>query len=365
MFLEIRNLVRRPHRTLLTLCGIGVGAASYMSLVAVGSGLLHEFQQTVSLLGSDLVVQQGTAASVWVSRLSSEETAALRALPHVSRVTEVVVSSTRFLGQKFFVVFGLDPGGSLFDRCRLHSGRWFVAGAGEMMIGDQAARVIGLDAGDRIEARGQRFLVAGVYETGRSLLDGAAIMDLKASREMFDYGDNVTLAFVDVSPSGQIENVLTEISTQLPSLAADRSDMWVSTYEQYMVVQRFTRGLAILALLVTALWVSNTLHITFSERRSELAVLRAIGWRAWRIASAAFGEAFALSVMGGALGIPLAWLIVRALARLDEGSIYATQLTLGVVLEGVLVSVVVGMLGAILPIIRVLRIPPAQSLRAL
>ncbi len=365
MFLEIRNIVRRPYRTVLTLFGIGVGTAAYITFVAVGSGLLEEFQDTVSMLGSDLAVQQGTAASVWVSRIESQDLQVLRALPDVAGVTEVVVSSTRFLGQKYFIVFGLDPDGSLFDRCRLHSGRWFTANRREMMIGHRAARAIGLEAGDRIEARGRRFLISGVYETGRSLLDGAAIMDLDAARRMFKYGDAVNLAFVDVGDSRKIDEVIARIEADLPHLAVDRSDMWVSTYEQYMVVKRFTRSLALLALLVTAFWVSNTLHVTFNERRHELAILRAIGWRTRRIASSVLVETLILSVGGGFLGIILAWGVVHLLVGMEGVTVYATRLAPAALFEGFCVAVVAGIVGAVVPLGKVLRIRAAEALRAL
>ena len=364
VFLALRNLIRRPRRSVLTLAGISVGTAAYISLVAVGSGLLRQFQDTVSLLGSDIVVQQRSAASVWVSRLSSKQVDALKTVPGVARVTPVVVSSTRFLGQKFFVVLGLDPDASLFERCRLVDGQWYESGVNEMMIGHQAAQAIDLAAGDRIEARNEEFLIAGVYDTGRSLLDGAAVMDLAAARRMFDHGDNTTLAFVDVKRPDRIEEVIEEIRQQLPDLAANRSDMWISTYEQYMIVRRFTRSLAALALLVTILWISNTLHITFSERRRELAVLRAIGWRPRQIAATAFYEMFLLSSLGGVVGIILARCMVGGLANLDQNGIYGTQLTSQLAVEGISVALAAGLIGGLLPVLRVLHVRAAESLRA-
>ena len=141
MFLESRNLLRRPRRTLLTLIGVTAGAAGYMTLLAAGAGLFSEFQDAISLLGSDLVVQEADAATAWTSRIVPADVENLRALPNVQRVTEVVLAATKFLGQKYFIVFGLDPDSSILSKGRIIEGRTHRANGAEMMVGRRAAGV--------------------------------------------------------------------------------------------------------------------------------------------------------------------------------------------------------------------------------
>lgn len=363
MFLEVKSLLRRPRRTLLTLAGVMLGAATYMSLLAAAGGLFGEFQDAVALLDSDLIVQDATAATAWSSRIAAADVAALRSVPGVRSVTEVVVAATRFLNQDYFIIFGLAPGSSVLAQGLVRDGRTFRQDHGEMMVGSRAARVVGLEVGDEVEARGRRFLVTGVYETGRSILDGAAVLDLAAARRLFSYGTNSTVVFVDVATPERIEEAAAAITATFPHLEAARSDMWVSTYAQFQVVRRFARGLGLLALFVTALWVATTLHTIVLERTSELALLRAVGWTKSRVAFLVLREALALSVLGGVLALPCAGLMVAILRRLGATGIISATLTAEIAAEGVVVAIVAGAAGCVAPLLRATQLPPHQGLR--
>lgn len=364
MFLEVMGLLRRPRRTALTLAGVVVGAAAYMSLLAAGSGLFGEFQDAVALLDSDLIVQDATAATAWTSRITAADVAALRRVTGVRQVTEVVVAATRFLDQSYFIIFGLDPNSSFLSESLIREGRAHRPDGGEMMVGSRAARVVGLEVGDEVEARGGRFVVTGVYETGRSILDGAAVLDLTSARRIFSYGTDSTVVFVDVARPAEIERAAAAVKATLPHLEAARSDMWVSTYAQFQVIQRFTRGLGLLALFVTTLWVATTLHTVVLERRAELALLRAVGWTRPRVAFLVLGEGVVLSVLGGMLALPCAALIVAILRRLGAAGIVSATLTPEIAAEGVVVAIVAGTAGCVAPLLRAARLSPQQSLRA-
>jgi len=275
-----------------------------------------------------------------------------------------VVAATRFLDQKYFIVLGLDPESSILATIRIIDGRPYRAKGAEMMIGSHAANAVGVTTGDRVNVRGREFLISGVYETNQSILDGAAVMNLRAARTVFSYDGDTTVVFIDVQDPAEIDDVSTVISDTLPHLEASRSDIWVSTYEQFLVVQRFTRGLGVCALFITALWVSNTLQVTILERQSELALLRAVGWPKGRIAALVMREGLALSAVGGVVGVPVAALTVAALRHLGAAGIMSARLSPAIVAEGVAVAVLAGVIGCVPPLVRALRLPPLEALRA-
>jgi putative ABC transport system permease protein len=364
VFLESRNLLRRPRRTLLTLVGIAIGSATYMALLAAGTGLFAEFQDAVSFLESDLLVQQASAATAWTSRVTPEDVDTLRSMAGVRRATEIVVAASRSLGQQHLIVFGLDPEDPVLARGWIVNGRPARAIGDEMLVGRRVAEAVGLNPGDRIEVRGRQFVISGVFETRRFILDGAAVMGLEAARSLFSYGADSTVVAVDVEDPHEIDHVVERISSTLPHLTASRSELWVSSYEQFVVVRRFVRGLGMLALVVTALWVSNTLSVTITERQRELAVLRALGWEKRLIATLVAGESLAVSVAGGVIGIPTAGLLVTALRHLGEAGIVSARLSPTILAEGVAVAVIAGMIGCLPPLVRALRVPALEALRA-
>lgn len=88
------------------------------------------------------------------------------------------------------------------------------------------------------------------------------------------------------------------------------------------------------------------------------------------MASLVLNEGFFLGLLGGLAGIPLAKVLLITAPLVDVGGYAASGLVSsvlppGVVLEGLLVSVLAGGIGSLIPLIRVLRLQPAEVLRSL
>jgi putative ABC transport system permease protein len=240
----------------------------------------------------------------------------------------------------------------------------------EMLVGTLAAERFQLGAGHIIETRRLRFEVAGVYRTGRAVLDSGAVVDLPVAQRLFNSDDGANLVFLDLEPGTDASSLLAEIGARHPEVEPHLTSEWVESYGQIAVVETFARFLALIALLIAALGVSNVLHISVSERTSELAILRAIGWSRWRVARLVLLEGVAVSLAGGLIGLPLAALALAAVGSIDLGG-YTTAglipltLSLATAAEGVAVSTAAGALGSLAPLVRALRLQPAQALRSL
>ena len=75
--------------------------------------------------------------------------------------------------------------------------------------------------------------------------------------------------------------------------------------------------IVVIALIVGAISVANTMAMSIMERQAELGLLSTVGWSPVRVASLILGEGVAVSVLGAALGLLLgvigAGLLVSAL----------------------------------------------------
>ena len=372
MLITLRNLVRRRRRTLLTVAGVALGAATYMTLLAAGRGLQTQFSEAAKILGAEIVVQQQGTATPWNSVVTPEVADRLASHPGVTGVSRMVLGKTRFLDSNYFLVFGADAGDPMLSRLTIVDGAPMQPDAetAQMLVGSIAARRFNLAARHLIETRNLRFEVAGVYQSGRAVLDSGAIVDLPVAQKMFNAGVGSNLVFVDLEAARDPEATADEINQRLPEVEAHLTSEWVESYGQVAVIRTFARFLALIALVIAMLGVSNVLHITVSERTTELAILRAIGWSRWRVASLVMLEGAALSFIGGLCGVPLAAAVLFAVGSIDFGG-YTTAgliplaLPLGAALEGVVVCALAGALGSLTPLIRALRLQPAQALRSL
>ena len=129
------------------------------------------------------------------------------------------------------------------------------------------------------------------------------------------------------------------------------------------VIGQFVERLGIVALLITALGICSILTINVTERTLEMGVLRAIGWKRWKLAAIVLGEGTMLALVGAVLGIPLAKLVVLSLPMLEALGLVSDAIPLIACGKGVVLTVLAGALGSIPALAQVLRLEPAVALR--
>lgn len=364
----LRGTRRRRRRTLLTISGVSLAAALYMILVASADGFLAQFRGLVAVFASQIVVQQESATSPWSSLLSSEQVAAVSRVEGIGAISRIALGKTRLRETSYFLVFGLDPGETILGRLPLVQGRSVGGGPDEIMLGERAAARLGVEVGQRIDVRRRVLSIVGVYRSGNAILDSGAVIELQTVQELFNLRDRVHLLFLLVEDQHDRERILESAVRDLPRMEAATAESWVDIYGQMSVVEYFARFLALVALLVAAMGVANSMHVNVSEQYRELAILKALGWSRWRIARLVLIEGLLLAGVGGLAAMPLAAGILHVITDVRFEPFNSSGLvpfTLGMVtaIEGWVVAVLAGMAGTITPLIRVLRIETGRVLR--
>lgn len=120
----------------------------------------------------------------------------------------------------------------------------------------------------------------------------------------------------------------------------------------------FTNAIMGAVLFTLAFLTGNTLRQSLHERIPEFAVLKAVGFEDWSILNLAFAEALLLYIPPAALGLALAYL-AAPLAKKEIGTIVVSP---AVAAAGLLCAVLLALIGAALPALRVSRMSVAASL---
>ncbi len=126
----------------------------------------------------------------------------------------------------------------------------------------------------------------------------------------------------------------------------------------------------------TLLLVSvSTMSMAIRERFRELAILKAIGFRRREIATFILAESFALSALGGAVGIGGAWAFWTKMELLSFGHLTLQKLTHGfmpyfdvtprIMATGAIVAATLGILAAIMPSLTMARTSVVEGLKTL
>ena len=129
------------------------------------------------------------------------------------------------------------------------------------------------------------------------------------------------------------------------------------------VINKAAITIAVLALLLGAVVVVNTMALSVIERRQLFGLLAVVGWSRVRVAGLILGEAIAVSLFGAAAGLALgavaSEIVVRALAA---GTFVSPAVTTWVLARGLLVGLALGVIGALFSVWRVMRGPTLRAI---
>ena len=357
------NVRRRRARTLLTAAGIAVGVAAVVALLALSAGLNRAAGDLVHLGRGDFGVFQRDASDPTASVLPLSLLRRLKRQPGVARVTPiqlVVGAVPRVPGA---IVFGLDQTGFAARQLVLTAGHRAMPGQG--LVGDLLARELHLRAGGDVRLGRRHFRVAGIYHSGVTYEDAGAVTTLSDAQALAGRSpDEVTTFAVKIVPQTPVTTAAHELARAFPDLSViSNPGEAVRAGANTIVISKAVLLIVVLALIIGALAVANTMLAAVLERRRELALLTTIGWSARQLGALVIGEALAVSMLGTAAGVLLGLAASKLLpGALGLGAFISPVLTAWGIGRALLIGIAIGTLGAIYPTWRVTRMRSAVAL---
>src|SRR3990170_2789624 len=359
-----RNLVRQRTRTLLTVLGIGIGITTVVALGSITQGMKAMSEEVLRSGGADFMVAQKGAADLSFSAVSVREWRAVEGEPGVARAWGVLMHYSRVGSNPFFITFGLRVADMPAVVPRLEQGS-LPRNAHELALGARAASALRLGIGDSITVDRTAFRITGLYKSDSLIEDGGAYAPLSAVQPLARRPDVVTVVYVKVTPGTDREALAARIEQRLPQLAA------ISTLADFNKVDQGLRildagnlAISLLAVVIGAIGVMNTMTMSVFERTREIGILRAIGWRGRRIMRLIVGESLVLCTIAAVLGMGLGVAATRAVTLIPAvSSFLEPQYPVDLFVRALLIAVGVGLAGALYPAYRAVRLSPMGALR--
>ncbi len=212
-------------------------------------------------------------------------------------------------------------------------------------------------------------------------LSGQAVVSSDYLMKKYDRPPNMIVAHLrtedevrTLAREPRVQVQIDEAVAQIGSAIALRDDMkdrleakafksYLDSMNQTEIVDKFAWAMSFLAALVGGIGIANTMLMSVFERTREIGLLRAVGWSRAQICNLIVLEGLALSIVGGALGVPLGWLEVVAAARVVEMGWISVSLEPAVAIEAVLLAIAIGVVGSLYPGLRAANLEPTEALR--
>lgn len=372
-------------RTALTLLGIVIGVASVVVMLAVGEGSKRQVMAEMGAFGSNIIYLSGMSPRprAPLGIITLNDVAALSTLPQVKMIMPIN-------GAEIGVRYGnvdhtMYTGGNGIDFPAIFNwpvvqGSFFTqadedAAAAVAVIGKKVREKVLKDVpnpiGRYILLENVPFRVVGILaekgaSSGDSDSDTRIVVPYSAASVRLFGTHNpeyVVIAAADASKVNQTEKAIEHLMLRLHN---GHRDFEITNNAAMIQAEAKTRNtlslmlgsIAAISLLVGGIGVMNIMLMTVRERTREIGIRMATGARQRDILRQFLTEALMLSVVGGATGIGLAFIVGAVLYLCDVAVAFSWMAVLG----AFGCALVTGVIFGFMPARKAARLDPVTAL---
>jgi putative ABC transport system permease protein len=332
---NLRNLTVRKTTTLMTALGIALTVSVLVAVLALVNGLQTAFESTANPLDV-LVMRKGSTGEVTggMSRSVFED---LKAKPGITRgadgrplaslelVTVINLPNVDSPDGMNITLRGVtETGLVLRERTKITAGRWFRAGAREVVVGRSIAkRYPDAQIGKKLHFGRGDWEIVGVMDSGQSATNSEMFCDLNQMSGDFNRYDVLSAALVRATDPVAVDALINSINDdrRLNANAQTLQNYMDSQTNSAAPIQYLGVFVSIIMAVGSSFAAMNTMYAAVARRSKEVGTLRVLGFSRASILTSFFLESLLLSLIGGALGC----LLVLPLNNVTTGLVSFTS----------------------------------------
>lgn len=389
------SLIANKMRSILTMLGIIIGVAAVIALVSIGNGVKQDIQNSISSLGSNLLMvmpgaprtpgvrpSQGSMKSLKVSdyQAISKLDGVKAASPYTANSYVSIYQSKNWTT----IVSGVSSNFQDVNNWTMSEGRFIssknvenrerVAVVGQTVVKNLFA---GDDpVGKEIRVKNIPFRVIGVLNSkGNGTMgndqDDVIFIPYTTAMERVEGVDYLRMVYVVANDDNGIDRLQSDIEnllrvrhsikdTNLDDFNIQNMKSIMETMEQTTgTLTLFLGAVAAISLVVGGIGIMNIMLVSVTERTREIGIRKALGATYFVIVTQFLIEAVVISLMGGLIGIALG---IGASKLIGLASGMSTVISVPTIVLSFAFSMAIGLVFGIYPARKAAKLNPIDAL---
>ncbi len=400
----VKILGRNKTRSFLTMLGIIIGVMAVIVIMSVGAGAQSLIVNQIKSTGSNLVgILPGkadpkgppaSAMGIVITTLKNSDIKALvtPSFPSIVAGTTYVkgTDTVNYGEQKIDTTFtGVSANFPDVEDTKVEFGRFFTPEEDNSMarvavIGSEVAKELfsGMDPlGKNIKIKKINFDIIGVMQERGSASfqnqDNQIFVPGVTAQKLLLGIDHVSFARLKIDSAENVDDAMEYVRMVLRERHnidnPNDDDFDVRSMAQGLdVITNITNALkfflaavASISLIVGGIGIMNIMLAAVQERTREIGLRKAIGAKNRNITEQFLLETVMITFLGGLIGIIIGILISFSVARvaINMGYKWDFSISIGSILLGCSVSIIIGLASGVIPARRASRLDPIEALR--
>ena len=389
------SLIANKMRSILTMLGIIIGVAAVIALVSIGNGVKQQVSDSISSLGSNLLmVMPGAPRTPGVRPTASSQRSLKEGDYKAIAKLDGVAAASPFTSNSYVAIYqsnnwtttvsGVSPSLQTINNLTMKDGRFIteknvqnrerVAVVGSTIV----KNLFGNEdpVGKDIRVKNIPFKIIGVLESkGNSSMgedqDDVVYIPYTTAMERVQGVDYLRMVYV----SANDDNGINRLQADIENLLRVRHNIKDSNLDDFNIrnmqsimetmqqttstITLFLGAVAAISLVVGGIGIMNIMLVSVTERTREIGIRKALGATHNVIVTQFLIEAVVISLMGGIIGIIFG---IGASQLISKFSGMSTVLSIPTIFLSFGFSIAIGLVFGVYPARKAARLNPIDAL---
>ena len=380
--IAIKNLLRRKGKAAFILAGLVIGVATVVAVISFADTMTDDINHKLEKYGANILIVPRTdnlpltyggmtlgGVSFEMEPIHQSQIDRIKTIKNAGNIAAVgpITLGTVKVDNRPALLAGVD-----FEALAVLKPWWKIngraAGDNELLLGSDAARLLGLQVGHQLTLNGRSLQITGILAPTGSQDDQLLFTTLATAQTLLDKPGQVSMVEVAALCNAcPVEDMVVQITEKLPNAKVMAIQQVVKgRMETLAQFRRFSFGLSIVVVLIGGLVVLVTLMGSVKERTEEIGIFRAIGFRQRHIMRIIFIETGLISSLAGVVGYVLGVVGVwSGMSLFGHGGMVSLPLNPFLAVGAVAMAVIIGLLASAYPAVLAARMDPNQALKTI